>query len=365
MSSLAPLLEGFFTERLLHQREASPHTVAAYRDTFRLLLGFVHRQRGKAPAQLELHHLDAVLIGAFLEDLETHRHNRARTRNARLAAVHSFFRYAALREPAHSALIQRVLAIPSKRSERAVVNFLTRPEVDAPLAAPDRRTPMGRRDYALLLTAIQTGLRVSELTRLAREDGRLGVGAHLRCIGKGRKERCTPLTSQCAAVLRAWLRERAGPYTDPLFPSRGGTSLSRDAVEYLVAKGCPSRREALPLAVQEARLAPCASTAMQLLNAGIDRAVIALWLGHESVETTQIYLHADLSIKERALALTTPVRGKPATRPIRYWHLLKASDYAEHLTWPSRDSAPSCGIIRRSAKFGISRTRRRVPLCRS
>jgi integrase/recombinase XerD len=247
VSSLAPLLEGFFTERLLHQRQASPHTVAAYRDTFRLLLGFVHRQRGKAPAQLELHDLDAVLIGAFLEDLETHRHNGARTRNARLAALHSFFRYAALREPAHSALIQRVLAIPSKRSERAVVSFLTRPEVDALLAAPDRGTPIGRRDHALLLTAIQTGLRVSELTRLAREDVRLGAGAHLRCIGKGRKERCTPLTSQCAAVLRAWLRERAGPNADPLFPGRSGTSLSRDAVEYLVAKAarraakrCPS-----------------------------------------------------------------------------------------------------------------------------
>jgi integrase/recombinase XerD len=313
MSSLAPLLEGFFTERLLHQRQASPHTVAAYRDTFRLLLGFVHRRRGKAPAQLELHDLDAVLIGAFLDDLETHRHNGARTRNARLAAVHSFFRYAALREPAHSALIQRVLAIPSKRSERAVVSFLTRPEVDALLAAPDRGTPIGRRDYALLLTAIQTGLRVSELTRLAREDVRLGAGAHLRCIGKGRKERCTPLTSQCAAVLRAWLRERARPCADPLFPGRGGTSLSRDAVEYLVAKAtrraakrCPSlgKKQVSPHVLRH-------TTAMQLLNAGIDRAVIALWLGHESVETTQIYLHADLSIKERALALTTPVRGKP------------------------------------------------------
>jgi integrase/recombinase XerD len=313
VSSLAPLLEGFFTERLLHQRQASPHTVAAYRDTFRLLLGFVHRLRGKAPVQLELHDLDAVLIGTFLEDLETHRHNGARTRNARLAAVHSFFRYAALREPAHSALIQRVLAIPSKRSERAVVNFLTRPEIDALLAAPDRGTPIGRRDYALLLTAIQTGLRVSELTRLAREDVRLGVGAHLRCIGKGRKERCTPLTSQCAAVLRAWLRERARPCTDPLFPSRGGTSLSRDAVEYLVAKAADRAAKRCP-SLRKKHVSPHVlrhTTAMQLLNAGIDRAVIALWLGHESVETTQIYLHADLSIKERALALTTPVRGKP------------------------------------------------------
>src|SRR5712691_10879885 len=277
MSSLAPLLEGFFTERLLHQRQASPHTVAAYRDTFRLLLGFVHRQRRKAPAQLDLHDLDAELIGAFLEDLETRRHNGVRTRNARLTAVHSFFRYAAMREPAHSALIQRVLAIPSKRSERAVVSFLTRLEIDALLAAPDRGTSIGRRDHALLLTAIQTGLRVSELTRLARQDVQLGAGAHVRCIGKGRKERCTPLTSQCAAVLRAWLREREGQRADPLFPSRGGTPLSRDSVEHLVAKAARRAGERCP-SLRNKHVSPHVlrhTTAMQLLHAGIDRAVIA------------------------------------------------------------------------------------------
>jgi|SRR5438132_651345 len=316
MSSLAPLLEAFFTERLLHQRQASSHTIAAYRDAFRLLLDFAHRKLREEPAQLDLRDLDANLVGAFLEELETQRRNRVRTRNARLAAVHSFFRFAAFREPAHSALIQRVLAIPSKRSERAVVTFLSRPEVDALLAAPDRNTMLGRRDHALLLTALQTGLRVSELTQLDCRDVQLGAGAHVRCTGKGRKERCTPLTSQCAALLRSWLRERGGQPTDPLFPNRGGTRLSRDSVAHLVAKAVRLARERCP-SLRHKRVSPHVlrhTTAMQLLHAGIDRAVIALWLGHESVETTQIYLHADLAMKERALALTAP----PRTRPGRY-----------------------------------------------
>jgi len=308
MSTLAPLLEGFFTERLLQQRQASPNTVAAYRDTFRLLLGYAHRKLGKQPTGLTLGQLDAPFIGAFLEHLEKQRGNCVRTRNARLAAIHSFFRYAALREPSCAALIQRVLAIPHKRFERALVTFLTRPEMDALLAAPDRSTWLGHRDYALMLVAVQTGLRVSELTQLRREDVELGTGAHVRCHGKGRKERCTPLIAQTVAVLRSWLRERQGRPGDALFPSRRGGALSRDAVERLVAKyaqrasrNCPSLRgkRVTPHVLRH-------TNAMELRHAGVDRSVIALLLGHESIETTQIYLHADLSMKQRALDRTAP-----------------------------------------------------------
>jgi integrase/recombinase XerD len=221
---------------MLTQLRASPNTVASYRDTFRLLLAFTQRRTGKTPSKLQLEDLDAVLIGAFLEHLEVERHNSVRTRNTRLAAVHSLFAYAALRHPEHAALIQRVLAIPAKRTDRQLVSFLTRDEVDALLAAPDRDTWVGRRDHALLLVAVQTGLRVSELTTLTCEDVELGTGAHLRCHGKGRKERITPLTIQACGVLRVWLAERRGEPSDPLFPSRRRGSLSRDAVALLVAK---------------------------------------------------------------------------------------------------------------------------------
>lgn len=315
MSALAPLLEAFFTTRLRQQRHASPHTVAAYRDTFRLLLRFVLQHRGQAPATLDLGDLDAPLIGTFLAHLETTRHNQVRTRNARLAALHSFFHYAALEAPDHSALIQRVLAIPTKRFSRARVTFLTGPEIHALLAAPDRRSWIGRRDHALMLLAVQTGLRVSELTPLRVPDLELGHGAHVRCHGKGRKERCTPLTASTVAGLRVWLRERHAPPTDPLFPSRRGGPLSRDAVERLVGKygrrvrgrGPAGRRHTISPHVLRH------TSAMQLLQAGVDHSVIALWLGHESVETTPMYLHADLGIKERALARTAPLPAR-ATR---------------------------------------------------
>lgn len=316
MSSLAPTLEAFFTDRLLAQRQASPNTVAGYRDTFRLLLGFVQQQTGKPPARLELDDLDASTIGAFLEHLEHSRGNSVRTRNIRLAAVHSFFRYAALRHPEHAGLIQRVLAIPTRRYQAALVTFLGREEIDALLASPDRSTPIGRRDHALLLVALQTGLRVSELTRLSCGDVELGNGAHLRCHGKGRKERVTPLTSQTAAVLRVWLRERRGQPTDPLFPSRSGGPLSRDAVERRLAKHTAAAQQRCP-SIRGKRLSAHVlrhTAAMTLLQAGIDTSVIALWLGHEEVRTTQIYLHADLALKERALARTTP----PNTSPGRY-----------------------------------------------
>lgn len=318
MSTLAPMLEAFFTDRLQQQRHASPHTVAAYRDTFRLLLTFAKDDVGKAPSELALTDLDASFIVRFLAHLEQKRGNAISTRNARLAAVHSFFRFVAFREPAHAALIQRVLAIPRKRTAKKLVAFLSRPEFEAILAAPDQATVLGRRDYSLLLLAIQTGLRVSEITALTLEDVRLERGAaHVRCRGKGRKERITPLTAQTANALRAYLRDRNGaPPTSPLFLSRRRTPMSRDAVEHLVevhrvraAKKCPSLRDknVSPHVLRH-------TSAMVLLHAGIDRSTIALWLGHESIETTEIYLHADLATKERAIAKTAP----PRTRLARY-----------------------------------------------
>lgn len=318
MSTLAPMLEAFFTDRLQQQRLASPHTIAAYRDTFRLLLTFAKEEIRKAPSDLDLSDLDAPFIVRFLTHLEKKRRNAISTRNARLAAVHSFFRYVALREPAHAALIQRVLAIPHKRAEKKLVAFLTPTEFEALLATPDQTTLLGRRDYALLLLAIQTGLRVSELTALTIESARLDHGAaHVRCLGKGRKERVTPLTAQSVKALRACLRDRVGAVpTSPLFLSRRGGAMSRDAVEHLVevhrtraAKKCASlaTKQISPHVLRH-------TSAMLLLHSGVDRSVIALWLGHESVETTEIYLHADLATKERAIARTAPAR----TRQARY-----------------------------------------------
>ncbi len=313
MSALAPTLQAFFTDRLQRQRQASPQTVAAYRDALRLLLAFAAQGTKKQPCQLDIADLDAPLVGAFLEHLERERGNSVRTRNARLAAIHSLFRYAAFRHPEHAAAIERVLAIPPKRSERSLVTFLSEPELEALLAAPDRSSWTGRRDHALLLLASESGLRVSELIGLRCADVHLGTGAHISCRGKGRKERITPLTAGTVAVLRVWLAERAGGPADPLFPTRRGTFLSRDAVEHrlttyaaLAASRCPS--------LHAKRITPHVlrhTAAMRLLHAGVDTSVIALWLGHEQVDTTQIYLHADLTLKERALARTTPPNSMP------------------------------------------------------
>ena len=313
MTALAPTLEAFFTDRLARQRQVSPHTVAAYRDTFRLLINFIETSTGKSPCNIDFADLDAPLIGAFLEHLESDRGNSVRTRNARLAAVHSLFNYAALRHPEHAALIARVLAIPAKRFERALVRFLTAPEVDALLAAPDPATWLGRRDHALLLVAIQTGLRVSELTGLRRDDLHLGVGAYVRCHGKGRKERITPLTTQVVQVLRGWQQERAAADTDPVFPTTRGGRLSRDAVQKLLTKHAMVAELTCP-SLHGKQLSPHTlrhTAAMRLLQAGVDTTVIALWLGHEQVNTTAIYLHADLTIKERALARTAPANVTP------------------------------------------------------
>jgi site-specific recombinase XerD len=308
-ATLAPTLQAFFTDRLARQRGASPHTITAYRDTMRLLLTFTQQRLAKSPSTLSLDDLDAPLIGAFLDHLHHERGNSVRTRNARLAAIHSLFKFAALRHPEQAALIQRVLAIPPKRFDKALIAYLTTAEIEALLAAPDRLTRPGRRDHALLLLAVRTGLRVSELTNLNRADLHLGTGAHVDCLGKGRKHRSTPLDKPTVAVLKAWLAERGGKDDDPLFPARTGARLSRDAVERLVSK---HSRAAGIKAVTPHVLRHTA--AMQLLHAGVDIAVIALWLGHEHTETTQIYLHADMTIKQRALDRTTP----PKTKPGRY-----------------------------------------------
>jgi len=307
------LLESFFTQRLLNQRRASPHTIASYRDTFRLLLGFAQRQLKKMPSALTLEDLDAAFVAQFLCFLEQERGNGARTRNARLAAIHAFFRYAALQEPQCSAVIARVLAIPTKRYERKPVDFLTRPESEALLAAPDLSTWHGRRDRALLLLALQSGLRVSELVGLRRQDLVLDAGAHVRCLGKGRKQRCTPLRKQAVEILREWLREIGKRPEDPLFPNARGGPLSRDGVEHLLKKHAAAAHQQCP-SLASKRLSPHVlrhSAAMDLLQHGVDCSMIALWLGHESMETTQIYLHADLTMKEKALAKTQPYDAPP------------------------------------------------------
>lgn len=312
-SSFPRLLESFFTDRLMRQRQASSHTIAGYRDSFRLLLRFANDRLNQAPSSLAIEDLDAPFVGHFLDYLETERANSARSRNVRLAAIHSFFRYVALTEPAHSAVCQRVLAMPAKRYHRKPVAFLNREEVGALLQAPDSTTWTGRRDRVLLLVAVQTGLRVAELIDLRCQDVSLDTGAHVRCRGKGRKERCTPLRKEAAAALAGWLRERGSDPGGALFPSIRGNPLSRDAVQYLVAKHvslarqrCPSlgRKKVTPHVLRH-------SAAMDLLQHGVDRSVIALWLGHESPETTDIYLHADLRLKEKALARTTPTGVKP------------------------------------------------------
>jgi len=316
MTALAPTLQGFFTDRMTRQRNASPHTIAGYRDTWRMLLTFAAAHTGTAPSLLGIDDIDAPLVGAFLDHLENDRGNSIRTRNTRLAAIHSLFRYAALIHPEHAQSISRVLAIPPKRFDRALICYLTEPEVDALLEACDQTTWTGRRDHAMLLLAVQTGLRISELIGLSRADLHLGIGAHIVCHGKGRKERATPLTTGTRAVLRDWLDQHSTDPTTPLFPSRHGRPLSRDAIEHRIAHyaalatpGCPSL-EHKTITAHVLRH----TTAMRLLHAGVDTSVIALWLGHVSIDTTQIYLHADMTLKERALARTRP----PNSRRGRY-----------------------------------------------
>jgi site-specific recombinase XerD len=297
----------------MQQRQVSPHTIVSYRDTFCRLLKFAQQHLHKAPSQLQFEEISAPLVGKFLDHLEKHDGISVRTRNLRLTAIHSFFHFTAYELPEHSAQIQRVLAIPSKRFTRTLVSFLTRPEVDALLAAPDRGTWSGRRDHAFILTAAQTGFRLSEMTGLKREDLTLGAGAHLRVIGKGRRERCTPLAKTTRAVLKAWLREPPRGDGNVLFPNARGGRLSVHGVQYLLnkhrriaARTCPSLKQKR-VTVHRLRH----TMAVDMLQEGVDRATIALWLGHQHVQTTQIYLDATLAMKEKALDKLTPRQGRP------------------------------------------------------
>jgi integrase/recombinase XerD len=308
---LAIYLQRFFTDRLGTQLKASPNTIISYRDTFRLLLKYAAAQLQKAPTDLRVADVDAELVGMFLADIESTRGNGARSRNTRLAAIRSFFKYVAVNEPQLLHHCQRVLAMPAKRHEKRIIDYLTRDEIEAVIAAPDLSTWHGRRDRALLVLTLQTGLRVSEAINLSCGDIVLGAGAHVRCMGKGRKERATPIRKDSVKVLRDWLVERSGAEVDPLFISNRDARLSRDAVERIVrthvstaAKICRSlkKKRVTPHVLRH-------SAAMQLLQNGVDRTVIALWLGHESVETTQMYIHADMQIKEKAMARTRPVKA--------------------------------------------------------
>jgi integrase/recombinase XerD len=315
MTALAPSLQAYFTDRLIGQRSASPNTIAAYKLTLRLLLVFASKTVAKAPSNLDIADLDAPLIAAFLNHLEHERGNSVSTRNNRLAAIHSLFGYLALHHPEHAASLRRVLAIPPKRTERNLVTYLTDPEVDALLAACDQTSWTGQRDHTMFALTIQTGLRISELAGLTRQDVTLGVGANVHTVGKGRKERRTPLIRSITTILKAWLSQTRGNPVDPLFPTRTGRPLSRDAIEHrlaqnisLAARNCPSIKSKR-ITMHTLRH----TAAMRLLFAGNDITVIALWLGHEQIATTQLYLHADMSHKRRAIERTKPLGVKPGT----------------------------------------------------
>ena len=323
------LLESFFLDRLMRQRQASPSTIASYRDTFRLLLHYAQQRLHKAPSEVTVPDLDTGFLGAFLDHLEHHRANSARSRNVRLAALHSFFRYVAWQAPEYSAVAQRVLAIPSKRYVRRPICFLTSEEIDALLAAPDLATWSGRRDRALLLLTVQTGLRAAEVIGLRCEHLVLGPGAHVQCLGKGRKARCTPLRKDTVTVLRGWLRERQCQPSDPLFPTTHGRALGHDGLAYLLTKHLTVARRRCP-SLTKKRVTFHAlrhSLAMNLLHHGVDRSVIALWLGHEHVETTSMYLQADMQLKEQALARTKVIgvrisRYRPSDRALAFLNAL-------------------------------------------
>ena len=299
----AVLVRDFFCERLLNQQNVSPHTVTSYRDAFRLLLAFLQRRQRMPPSKLGLEHIDAPTVLAFLEYLETERGNCVRTRNARLAAIRAFVGYASARDPAALPLAQRVLAIPQKKFNRPLLGHLTRPEAEAVIDAPDRTRWSGRRDRAMFLVMYNTGTRVSEVTGLRRRDLHVESSAYVHVRGKGRKDRCTPLWKDTASVLIEWLTETAVSEDTPLFPNRHGRPLSRSGVEdrlhravVQAARRCPSLRDknVSPHTLRH-------TTAMHLLQADVDVTLIALWLGHESSETTHLYVEADLEMKRRVL----------------------------------------------------------------
>lgn len=307
------LCQSFFSKRLIAQRKASPHTISAYAQTFRLLVAYAQKRLGTPPSQLSLAQLDAPFLAGFLDELESKRSNSARSRNARLASLRAFYRYAALEAPQHAGLIQRVLAIPYKRITRRLVSYLTRPEVVAILASVDKSTWLGRRNHAMFLLAAQTGLRLSEITGLHQNDVMLCRAAHVRCEGKGRKERCTPLAKPTVAVLKAWINEQGPNGSAVLFPSRSGGRLSADAVQHALARHATAAQRKCP-SLAKKRVTPHVlrhTAAMELLQAGVDRALIAIWLGHESLDTTQMYLDADLQLKQTVLDKITPIQNRP------------------------------------------------------
>lgn len=316
MTAVAPTVQAFFTDRLIRQRQSSGHTIAAYRDAIRLLVSFAAIRCGKPASRLDFTDLDATLVCAFLDDLEHTRGNTTRTRNSRLAAIHSLFSYAALHHPEHAADIARVLAIQPRREHHRDITFLTDEETAALLAAPDRDTWTGRRDHALLALAAQTGLRASELTALTHADLHLGPGPHVSCHGKGRKDRITPLTPITVEIMLAWTAEQPGTTVDPLFPTRRRTPMSRDALASRVTIHAERATTQCP-SVAGKKITPHVlrhTAAMRLLHAGVDTTVIALWLGHETTATTNVYLHADMALKQKALDRTTPI----GTTPGRY-----------------------------------------------
>jgi integrase/recombinase XerD len=308
---IGPLLQGFFVEHLLAHKHVSPSTVSSYRDTFRLLLQFVRNETRIEPSSLRLSTLDAPVILSFLNHLEVERHNSIRSRNARLTAIHSFFRWVALCDPESVGLATRVLAIPLKRTDRLLVQSLTRTEIDALLAAPDRSLWRGRRDYALLLTMYNTGARVSEITTLRQEQVQFGGSALIDLMGKGRKQRSIPLWPNTAQVLKTWFHELESHRTPLAFPSHRGRQLTRNGVDYILQQAVNQAGLKCPSLIGK-RISPHVvrhSTAMHLLQSGVDISIIALWLGHESIETTHVYIDADLATKERALEKLAPTEA--------------------------------------------------------
>mgnify|MGYP006077750039 CR=1 FL=1 len=326
---LPALVQRFFTQRLLEQQGVSPYTIASYRDTFRLLLKFVTNQAKRPPSKLTIEELGPEVIEKFLQYLERDRGNTVRTRNTRLAALHAFFLFVSIQEPTLGLQCQRILAIPTKRYEQATVEFLTENEATAVIAAPDTQTWIGSRDRALLLLAFQTGLRNSEIRSLKRQDLVFGTGAHVRCFGKGRKMRCTPLRPDVVTIMKDWLGHHPSKDTDPVFPSSRGGHMSSDALQKLVARHVATASVKCQ-SLKEKKVTPHTlrhAAAMSLLIHGVDLSVIALWLGHESTETTQIYLHADMGLKEKALAHTSPSGVAPA----RYKPTDSLLSFLEHL----------------------------------
>jgi site-specific recombinase XerD len=313
LTNFPKLLTQFFNIRLIQQRNVSPHTISSYRDTFKLMLQFAKKQIEKEPSQLSIEDIDISLVMAFLDDLENSRGITPRSRNLRLAAIRSFFRYVSYELPEHSKQIQRILAIPAKRCNNKLIDYLNQLEVKALLEAPDRNSWSGRRDHAWMLLAVQTGLRVSELTGLTCQDVNLDSGAHVHVLGKGRKERCTPITNEMKTILKSWIKELIVSNEKILFPNQRGERLSTDGIQYLLNKHVKTASKVCD-SLTDKRVSPHIlrhTSAMSLLQAGVDITVIALWLGHESIETTHVYLKADLAMKEEILKKILPHNEKP------------------------------------------------------